>query len=72
MHLYFTLQLLAPKFLRLGCRLRLSNYVQLISKYDPQRGSIDHTTPNMLDQNHPIPMQTIPSSQKRIPDRLEP
>jgi hypothetical protein len=68
MHLYSTLQLLAPKFLRYGCRLRLPNYIKLISKYDPQRGYIDHTTPHRLDQNHPI--QTIPSSQKRIPDRL--
>jgi hypothetical protein len=36
MHLYLTLQLLAPKLLSLIYRLRLPNYVELISKYDPQ------------------------------------
>jgi hypothetical protein len=40
--------------------LRLSNYVELISKYDSQIGSIDRIAPHMLDQNHLI--QTIPSS----------
>jgi hypothetical protein len=70
MHLYMALQLLAPKLLRQSCRLRLPNYVELISKYDPQRGSIDHTVSHRLDQNRPI--QTIPSSQKRISDRLSP
>jgi hypothetical protein len=68
LHLYLTLQLLAPKLLRYSGRLRLPNYVELISKYDPQRGSIDHTAPHRLDPNHPI--QTIPSSQKTIPNRL--
>jgi hypothetical protein len=48
--------------------LRLPNYVELISKYDPQRGSIDHTTPHRLDQNHTN--HPTPSSQKRIPGRL--
>jgi hypothetical protein len=62
MHLYLTAQLLAPKLLRLSCRLRLPIYVELISKYNPQRGSIDHMTPHRLDQNHPIPIQTIASS----------
>jgi hypothetical protein len=38
--------------------LRLPNYVELTSKYDPQRGSIDHTAPHRLDQNHPIPNHT--------------
>jgi hypothetical protein len=47
--------------------LRLPNYVELISKYDPQRGSIDHTTPPRLDQNHSISIQTIPSSRSRAP-----
>jgi hypothetical protein len=70
MHLYMTLQLLAPKLLCYSCRLRLPNYVELIPKYDPQRGFIDHTVLHRLDQNHPFPIQTIPSSQKRIPDRL--
>jgi hypothetical protein len=65
MHLYMTLQLLAPELLRWSCRLRLPNYIELILKYDPQRGSIDYTAPHRLDQN-----QTIPSSQKRISDRL--
>jgi hypothetical protein len=41
-------------------------YVELISKYDPQRGSIDHTTPHRLDQNHSIPIQITRSSQKRV------
>jgi hypothetical protein len=50
--------------------LRLPNYVELISKYDPQRGSIDHSVDHRLDQNHHIPIQTIPTSQKRITDRL--
>jgi hypothetical protein len=70
--LYLTLQLLAPKLLCESCRLRLPNYVELTSKCDPQRSSIDHTAPHRLDQNHPIPIQTIPFSQKRIPDRLQP
>jgi hypothetical protein len=59
MHLYMTLQLLAPKLLRYSCRLRLPKYVELTSKYDPQRGSIDHTAPHRLFQNHPIPNHTI-------------
>jgi hypothetical protein len=59
MHLYMTLQLLAPKLLRYSCRLRLSNYVELTSMYDPQRDSIDHTAPHRLDQNHLIPNHTI-------------
>jgi hypothetical protein len=63
MHLYMTLQLLAPKLLHESCRLRLPNYVELMSKYDPQRGSIDHTVPHRLDQIHPILIHTIPSSQ---------
>jgi hypothetical protein len=46
------------------------NYVELISQYDSQRGSIDHIAPHRLDQNHTISNQTIPSSQKRIPDCL--
>jgi hypothetical protein len=49
MHLYMTLQLLAPKLLRESCRLRLPNYVELISKYDLQKGFIDHTAPHRLD-----------------------
>jgi hypothetical protein len=56
MHLYLTIQLLAPKLLHKSCRLKLPNYVELISKYDPQRGSIDHMTPHRLDQNHHIPI----------------
>jgi hypothetical protein len=52
MHLYLTLQLLAPKLLSKNYRLRLPNYVELVSKYDPEMGSIDHTTPHRLDQNH--------------------
>jgi hypothetical protein len=62
MHLYMTLQLLAPNY--------YVKVVGLISKYDPQRGSMDHTVPHRLDQNHPIPIHTIPSSQRRIPVRL--
>jgi hypothetical protein len=40
----------------------LPNYVELISKYDPQRGSIDHMTPHRLDQNysnHPTPYHLV-------------
>jgi hypothetical protein len=70
MHLYLTLKLLAPNLLCYSCSLGLPNYIELSSKYDPQRGSTDHTTPHRLDQNHPIPIQTIPSSQKRVPERL--
>jgi hypothetical protein len=33
MHLNLTLKLLA-----------LTNYIELISMYDPQRGTLDHTT----------------------------
>jgi hypothetical protein len=39
-------------------------------RYDPQKGSIDYMTPHRLDQNHSIPIQTTPSNQMRIPDRL--
>jgi hypothetical protein len=63
-------QIISTYLLYCSCRLRLPNYVELISMYDPQRGSIDHTTPHRLDQNHFIPIKTIPSSQKRIPDSL--
>jgi hypothetical protein len=52
MHLYLTPHLLAPKLLSKSCMLRLPNYVELVSKYNPQRGSIDHMTPHRLDQNH--------------------
>jgi hypothetical protein len=52
MNLYLTLQLLALKLLSKSCRLRLPNYVELFSKYDPQRGSIDHMTPHRLDPDH--------------------
>jgi hypothetical protein len=45
--------------------------VKLVSKYDPRRSSIDHMAPHRLDQNHHIPIQIIPSSQKRIPYHLE-
>jgi hypothetical protein len=44
--------------------ISLPNYVELISMYDPQRGSIDHTAPHRLEQNHLIHIQTIPSSEK--------
>jgi hypothetical protein len=62
-----TIQLLALKLLRYSCRLRLPNYVELISKYDPQRGSIDHTVPHRLDQNHAIPIHTILSRENPRP-----
>jgi hypothetical protein len=64
MHLNLTLDSLCYH-LYYSCRQRLSNYVELITKYDPQRGSIDHMTPHKLDQNHSILIQTIPSSQKK-------
>jgi hypothetical protein len=59
MHLYMTLQLLAPKLLRQSCRLRLPKYVEVTSEYDLQRGSIDHIVSHRLDQNYPIPNHTI-------------
>jgi hypothetical protein len=48
----------------------LHNYFELISKYDPQSGSIDHTAPHRIDQNHPIPIQTMPSKSKEDPKPL--
>jgi hypothetical protein len=46
MYIYMTLPLLAPKLLHYSCRLRLPNYIELTTKYDPQRSSIDHTAPH--------------------------
>jgi hypothetical protein len=50
--IYLTLQLLSPKLLSKSCKLRLPNCIELILKCDPQRASIDHTTPHRLDQNY--------------------
>jgi hypothetical protein len=69
MHLYLTLQLLAPKLLSKSCRLGLPNYVELISKCGPQRGSTDHITLHRLNQVQTKP-HTKPTNLERIPDRL--
>jgi hypothetical protein len=63
-------QFISTYLLSYSCRVKLPNYVELISKYDAQRGSIDHTAPHRLDQNYLIPIHTIPSSQRRISDHL--
>jgi hypothetical protein len=62
--------IISTKITTLRLYAKLPNYVELTSKYDPERGYIDHTAPHRLDQNHSIPILTIPSSQKRIPDHL--
>jgi hypothetical protein len=49
------------------CRLRLPNYAELTSKYDLQRGSIDHMAPHRIDQNHLIPNHTIKSKEDPRP-----
>jgi hypothetical protein len=58
--------IISTKITMLKLWAKTTSYVELISKYDPQRGSRDHMTPHSLHQNHPIPIQTKPSSQKRI------
>jgi hypothetical protein len=49
-------QSISTYFLYYSIRLRLPNCVELISKYDPQRGSINHTAST---QARPKPNHTI-------------
>jgi hypothetical protein len=49
--------IISTKITTLRLYAKLPNYVELTSKYDPERGYIDHTAPHRLDQNHSIPYQ---------------